>query len=46
VPEPGAGYPDRVRNLIPERYHVQAFQEEFEDDAAIEAARQRFAQVK
>jgi hypothetical protein len=45
VPEPGAGYPDRVRNLIPARYHEQAFREEFEDDAAIDAARQRFAQV-
>ncbi|MGP3958259.1 hypothetical protein ACTWPT_19805 [Nonomuraea sp. 3N208] len=46
VPEPGAGYPDRVRNLIPERYHEQAFREEFEDDTAIEAARQRFSQAK
>ncbi|WP_188189296.1 hypothetical protein [Nonomuraea sp. SYSU D8015] len=45
VPEPGAGYPDRVRNLIPARYHEQAFQEEFDDEAAIDAARQRFAQV-
>ena len=41
VPESGAGYPDRVRNLIPERYHEQAFAE-FGDDSAIEAARERF----
>lgn len=46
VPEPGPGYPDRVKRLIPERYHEQAFREEFEDDAVIEAARQRFAQAK
>ncbi|MFI7702988.1 hypothetical protein [Nonomuraea sp. NPDC049480] len=46
VPEPGAGYPDRVKRLIPERYHEQAFNEEFEDDAPIEAARQRFSQAK
>ncbi|MEV0379249.1 hypothetical protein [Nonomuraea sp. NPDC050643] len=44
VPESGAGYPDRVRNLIPKRYHEQAFAE-FSDDSAIEAARERFAQV-
>ncbi|MGN9843063.1 hypothetical protein ACTMTI_33560 [Nonomuraea sp. H19] len=44
VPEPGTGYPERVRQLIPARYHEQAFAE-FEDDAAIEAARERFAQV-
>ncbi|GAA4914525.1 hypothetical protein HD597_010629 [Nonomuraea thailandensis] len=42
VPKAGAGYPDRVRQLIPERYHTPAF-EEFSDDAAIEAARERFA---
>ncbi|MCF6471061.1 hypothetical protein FAF44_22055 [Nonomuraea sp. MG754425] len=42
VPKSGAGYPDRVRQLIPERYHQLAF-EEFSDDAAIEAAQQRFA---
>jgi hypothetical protein len=42
VPKAGAGYPDRVRQLIPERYHTLAF-EEFSDDAAIEAARERFA---
>ncbi|MFC7591819.1 hypothetical protein ACFQYP_55030 [Nonomuraea antimicrobica] len=42
VPESGAGYPDRVRRLIPERYHRQAF-ENFQDDTAIEAARERFA---
>jgi hypothetical protein len=41
VPEPGAGYPDRVKRLIPERYHQEAF-EDFSDDAAIEAARERF----
>jgi hypothetical protein len=45
VPEPGMGYPDRVKRLIPERYHEQAFAE-FEDDAQIEAARQRFSQAK
>lgn len=42
VPEAGAGYPERVRRLIPERYHEQAFAE-FSDDAAIDAARERFA---
>ncbi|PZG21388.1 hypothetical protein [Nonomuraea aridisoli] len=42
VPEPGAGYPDRVRRIIPERYHEEAFAD-FSDDAAIEAARERFA---
>ncbi|TYB59178.1 hypothetical protein FXF51_34980 [Nonomuraea sp. PA05] len=42
VPKAGAGYPDRVRQLIPERYHTLAF-EEFSDDSAIEAARERFA---
>ncbi|TMR98731.1 hypothetical protein [Nonomuraea basaltis] len=45
VPEPGLGYPERVRQLIPARYHEQAFAE-FEDDEAIDAARQRFAQAK
>ncbi|MBF8187605.1 hypothetical protein ITP53_18060 [Nonomuraea sp. K274] len=44
VPEPGTGYPERVRQLIPARYHDEAFAE-FEDDTPIEAARQRFAQV-
>ncbi|SDM40737.1 hypothetical protein [Nonomuraea jiangxiensis] len=42
VPEAGPGYPDRVRRLIPARYHEQAFAE-FTDEAAIEAARERFA---
>ncbi|MEV0619759.1 hypothetical protein AB0I81_41020 [Nonomuraea sp. NPDC050404] len=42
VPKDGAGYPDRVRQLIPQRYHRLAF-EEFSDDSAIEAARERFA---
>jgi hypothetical protein len=45
VPEPGMGYPDRVRRLIPQRYHEQAFREEFEDDTSIEAARERFSLV-
>ncbi|KAB8196664.1 hypothetical protein FH608_008115 [Nonomuraea phyllanthi] len=44
VPEPGVGYPDRVRKLIPARYHEQAFAG-FEDEDAIDAARQRFAQA-
>ncbi|MEU6711155.1 hypothetical protein ABZ897_06700 [Nonomuraea sp. NPDC046802] len=44
VPAPGAGYPDRVRQLIPARYHEQAFAE-FSDDAAIDAARERFNQA-
>ncbi|MEV4169300.1 hypothetical protein [Nonomuraea sp. NPDC049709] len=42
VPESGAGYPDRVRRLIPQHYHEEAFAE-FADDTAIEAARERFA---
>ncbi|GAB2959945.1 hypothetical protein ACFMQL_12035 [Nonomuraea fastidiosa] len=42
VPEPGPGYPERVKRLIPERYHQQAF-EDFQDDSAIDAARERFA---
>lgn len=41
VPEPGAGYPERVRRLIPERHHDAAFGE-FGDEDAIEAARRRF----
>ncbi|MGW0802271.1 hypothetical protein [Nonomuraea sp. NPDC002799] len=44
VPTPGAGFPDRVRQLIPARYHAQAFAD-FESDDAIEAARERFAQI-
>ncbi|MFC4118694.1 hypothetical protein [Nonomuraea zeae] len=44
VPEPGEGYPDRVRRLIPARYHEQAFAE-FESEDAIDAARERFAQI-
>lgn len=44
VPKDGLGYPDRVRQLIPKRYHELAF-EEFSDDSAIEAARERFALV-
>ncbi|MEO3874439.1 hypothetical protein ABGB18_37075 [Nonomuraea sp. B12E4] len=42
VPEAGQGYPDRVRRIIPARYHEQAFAE-FTDDAAIDAAQERFA---
>ena len=38
VPTPGAGYPERVRQVIPERYHEEAFGE-FADEDAIEAAR-------
>ncbi|NUW32471.1 hypothetical protein HTZ77_13675 [Nonomuraea sp. SMC257] len=41
VPEPGPGYPDRVREIVPERYHEEAF-EEFADEGVIEAARDRF----
>ncbi len=44
VPEPGIGYPERVRQAIPERYHEEAFGE-FADDEAIDAARARFSQV-
>ncbi|MGR6913772.1 hypothetical protein ACU635_05925 [[Actinomadura] parvosata] len=44
VPKAGPGYPDRVRQLIPARYHKLAF-EDFQDDSAIEAARERFALV-
>jgi hypothetical protein len=44
VPSPGEGYPDRVRQLIPARYHEQAFAE-FEGEDAIDAARERFAQI-
>ncbi|MER5997867.1 hypothetical protein ABT120_04785 [Nonomuraea angiospora] len=44
VPEPGVGYPDRVKRLIPARYHEAAFAE-FEDESAIDAARQRFAEA-
>ncbi|NRQ40463.1 hypothetical protein HII36_52900 [Nonomuraea sp. NN258] len=43
VPEPGPGYPDRVRGLIPERYHDEAFAG-FAAEDAIDAARQRFSQ--
>jgi hypothetical protein len=42
VPESGSGYPERVRELIPKRYHDEAFAE-FSDDTAIDAARQRFS---
>jgi hypothetical protein len=42
VPEPGAGYPERVRRLIPERHHAAAFGG-FGDEDAIETARRRFA---
>ncbi|MBN6050933.1 hypothetical protein JYK22_03215, partial [Nonomuraea sp. RK-328] len=41
VPEPGPGYPDRVRKIVPERYHEEAF-EEFADEGVIDAARERF----
>ncbi|MDR8408425.1 hypothetical protein MTP10_06715 [Nonomuraea sp. 3-1Str] len=41
VPEPGPGYPDRVREIIPERWHEEAF-EEFADEGVIDAARDRF----
>ncbi|GGT20810.1 hypothetical protein ACFFV7_14400 [Nonomuraea spiralis] len=42
VPAAGPGYPERVRRLIPERYHDEAFAE-FSDETAIDAARERFA---
>jgi hypothetical protein len=45
VPTPGAGYPDRVRQAIPARYHDEAFAD-FADDDAIEAAMRRFALVQ
>ncbi|MCK2213886.1 hypothetical protein MF672_008790 [Actinomadura sp. ATCC 31491] len=45
VPEPGPGYQDRVRRLIPERYHAQALHEEFEDESFIDVARERFAEA-
>ncbi|WP_433435684.1 hypothetical protein [Nonomuraea sp. CA-141351] len=45
VPEPGMGYPDRVRRLIPARYQDEAFAE-FDDEDAIDAARQRFTEIK
>ncbi|NBE94006.1 hypothetical protein FE391_35675 [Nonomuraea sp. KC401] len=44
VPEAGVGYPERVRRLIPPRYHEEAFAG-FSGDAAIEAAKERFAQA-
>jgi len=40
VPEPGTGYPERVRQTIPERYHEDAFAELADD--VIEGARARF----
>ncbi|MEQ4715697.1 hypothetical protein [Nonomuraea sp. B19D2] len=45
VPEAGMGYPDRVRQLIPARYQDEAFAE-FDDEDAIDAARQRFTEIK
>ncbi|NUO97576.1 MAG: hypothetical protein HOV96_39060 [Nonomuraea sp.] len=44
VPKTGSGYPDRVRKLIPARYHDEAF-EEFSDESAIDAARERFSRT-
>ncbi|MCA2183767.1 hypothetical protein [Nonomuraea cavernae] len=44
VPQSGAGYPERVRELIPERYHDEAFGG-FGDEDAIEAARERFVRA-
>lgn len=41
IPRSGAGYPDRVRALVPERYQEQAFGT-FADPSLIEAARRRF----
>lgn len=41
IPRSGAGYQDRVRALIPERYQEQAFGT-FTDPALIEVARRRF----
>lgn len=45
VPMAGTGYPQRVRELIPERLHEEAFAD-FGDDEALEAARARFEQAK
>lgn len=44
VPEAGPGYQDRVKRLIPARYHQQAFAG-FTDESVIEAARERFALI-
>jgi hypothetical protein len=44
VPQSGMGYPERVRELIPARYQNDAFAE-FSDEAAIDAARERFART-
>ncbi|MFG1946005.1 hypothetical protein [Nonomuraea sp. NPDC048826] len=45
VPAAGAGYPERVRELIPERLHEEAFAD-FDDDATLDAARSRFEQAR
>jgi hypothetical protein len=45
VPTPGTGYPERVRQLIPQRYQAEAFAE-FADEDAIDAARARFSQAE
>jgi hypothetical protein len=44
VPEAGPGYQDRVKRLIPARYHAQAFAD-FTDESVIDAARERFAAI-
>ncbi|MFI6484802.1 hypothetical protein ACIBH1_43265 [Nonomuraea sp. NPDC050663] len=41
VPESGAGYPDRVRDLIPARYHEAAL-DTFTDLEVIDEAQRRF----
>ncbi|MFI7423391.1 hypothetical protein [Nonomuraea sp. NPDC049684] len=45
VPAAGPGYPERVRALIPARYHDEAFAD-FSDEAAIDAARERFSHAQ
>lgn len=45
VPPPGPGYPERVRELFPERLHDEAFAE-LDDGPALDTARERFEQAK
>src|SRR5690606_10864946 len=45
VPPPGPGYPERVKELFPERLHEEAFAE-LDDGPALDTARERFEQAK
>lgn len=45
VPEPGAGYPERVKQIIPQRFHERALAE-FGDEEALESARERFERAR